>query len=171
MRIKNYGEFCFAGDSYYDRKYFETVNFSDDLDTSKPIGGLWLCPYLSNKHPSEWIDFVEENGTDPMMKDISHITIFGLKDDARVLILDDPHLFEKEYGRFIDRREGRLARSNIKFDEVKKEYDAFFVDGSIVTSLSTTSCAFLPVRLYGWDVETLYVMNPDILIEKDRFIL
>ena len=168
MKIKDYDEFCFAGDSYYDRKYFDQVHFSDEFDFSKPTGGLWLCPYLGNDNPSEWTDFVEEN---KMTKDISHITVFKLKEDARILILDDPYEFEREYGEFIDYREGRLARSNIKFDEVKKEYDAFFVDGSVVTLLSGVSCAFTPVRLYGWDVESLYIMNPDILIETGRFIL
>lgn len=168
MKINGYDEFCFAGGSYYDRRYFEPVHFSDDLDFNKPAGGLWLCPYLGNNYPSDWVGFVEDNC---MARDVSNITVFKLKDDAKILILKDPYEFEKEHGKFIDYRAGRLARSNIKFDEMKKEYDAFFVDGSIVKLLSGTSCAFGPVRLYGWDVETLYVMNPDILIETGSFIL
>lgn len=166
--INGYDKFCFVGGSYYDRKYFEETKCSDEFDFLKPIGGLWLCPYHNNKNPSAWIDFIKNND---MERDITHITIFELKENSNVLVLDDPYTFEEEYGRFIDYREGRLARSNIKFNEIKNEYDAFFIDGSIVTSVSGSYCASLPVRLYGWDVETLYVMNPDILIEKDRFIL
>ena len=168
-------DFVFMRDSFYDDFMFDDVIVEYDHYDGifKPYGGLWLSPYISQGYGyvSDWQNFVEDKLP---YKDISHCTVFSIKDDANVLILDDPFEFTRNYPLLVTPLipdSPSLVLCNVKFDKiVEYGYDAFYLSDEALewtNPYSTDS----PIRLFGWDVESLFVINKDVLIEKDRFIL
>ena len=57
--------------------------------------------------------------------------------------------------------------SNIDFEELAKEYDGIMVWIYRSSDIDLTRMSFdgIYYRMYGWDVDTLVVFNPDIIEE------
>ena len=65
-----------------------------------------------------------------------------------------------------------MVMNNVKFDKIIQDgYDAFFLDGDISTRVSGVSIFERPVKMFGWDVETLYIINKNILNVVDTFMV
>lgn len=167
--------FAYTGPLFYDEILFDDA-FVDPDDDFKPMGGLWMSPYLGKIDISEWISFIRCNIPDRVER-ASHCTLFSIKDDANVLILDNDIAFAKMYPQYIkeknsDRILEAMVMNNVKFDKIIQDgYDAFFLDGDISTRVSEVSIFERPVKMFGWDVETLYIINKNILNVVDTFMV
>ena len=114
--------------------------------------GLWASPIDSEYG---WKDWCEEENFRECQERLSFQ--FRLSDSARVYVIDGvsdlvniPHKMGSN---------GCLLGSYIDFEEMATKYDAIFltVEGQWATRLSTE------INLYGWDCESILVMNPDVI--------
>lgn len=117
----------------------------------KPTGGLWTSPV---KATEGWRWFCELEMPDR----ITHMFVkFNINKHARILkidslqdLMDTIDLYKIScndlFGDYID------------YEKLSKDYDAMWLtaEGQWRTRLTSPN-------LYGWDVETVFIMNPKIL--------
>ena len=173
--INGHDVFAYIGSRYYNELLFD-VPFVDKIDDFKPIGGLWTSPYIGEFIISDWRSFLRINLPDRFERE-DHCTLFSIKDDAKVLILDNDKKKKKMYHKKKKKKSTdtlieRMVLTNVKYDKIIEDgYDAFFLDGDICTKVSNASIFEMPVKMFGWDVETLYIINKNILNVVDTFMV
>ena len=119
---------------------------------SKPLGGYWMSPIDSIYSWKEWCleeDFRSDKYFESSVK-------LEFKDDAKIYIIDSYSDLEKLS--YINYRE---LIPTLDFEKISKEYDAIWltVKGEQVTRFSK------PISLYGWDCESVLVMNPQSIYQ------
>ena len=147
------GTYIHYGHDSFDKELFNPIKNSSWQN--KPRGGLWSSPIDSERG---WRNWCEGEGF-RLDKLNDHFT-FTIKDTARVLRIDnkdnlddipilhkDRSVFPNEYDYYLD------------FKKITKDYDAILFD--------LTSDPRLYWSMYGWDVDTLLVLNPDIVEEVE----
>ena len=121
---------------------------------SKPKGGLWASPLDTNMGWRDWCkseDFRECNEENSFT--------FALADAARVLSikqssdLNDLPKIETDY----------FNKMYLDFEELTKQYDAIEVSISSSYDLDGDWHETLYYKLYGWDCDSILIMNPDIV--------
>lgn len=117
---------------------------------NKPFGGLWACNAKSN----DWYNFCKSE--DFKAESLSKHFKFKLSADARILMFDS--VYNVLYCPQI--KDPIIMFDNIKsvypdFEEISKYFDAIWYSKSRYQ---------LYYMLYGWDVDSLLVLNPDIII-------
>lgn len=114
---------------------------------SKPFGGLWASPIDAPYGWKEWNDNHE-------CKECSDSNKFEfiLKDDANVLYIDDIFILDD-----LPKQESSiLLWITLDFEKLLKDgYDA--IEVCISTDFG------LYDKLYGWDCDSILIMNPDII--------
>ena len=130
--------------------------FNTDLTNNginKPKGGLWSSPY--NKDTiSGWYQFCKEQNF--VKADNTVGVIFTLKEEARVYTIDSKEDLDNLVNKYPnDVLEILKERAGLNFIAVSKDYDAIYL---------TDKCKWAtifsrPNTLYGWDCETLLVLN------------
>jgi hypothetical protein len=144
------------GADVFDKKLFLPIGKSS---WRKPTGGLWTSPINSNYGWKQWCK--DEHF---YKKNLKKSFKLQLKSNARILLIHclsdlkrlksnyllPPHLVKKTFGddfntRFPD------------FEYYSKKYDAIWLteQGRWKTRLTR------PYTLYGWDMETVFIMNPN----------
>lgn len=115
----------------------------------KPRGGLWG----SNENTGHigWSKWVR---TSEMDKDLLKSFNFKLKDDARVLVVTGTELLNSDCNIL-----GGLPSQYKDWMKVKDEYDAVYIDAG-----SDKNLYFL---YYGWDCDSILVLNIDSVEEVD----
>ena len=124
-------------------------------------GGLWACPIESGK---QWTEFVSDTTMD---KDISKSFTFRLKEDAKVLEISGPKdlnyiplcsiniMGDLSQPMF----RGNLVNDfkvNLDFEKIAENYDAIIINAG--------SDVLLYHMFYGWDVDSILVLNKDVVI-------
>lgn len=119
---------------------------------TKPHGGFWASRKYGESTWKDWC-FKEDFRVYSFDRSIE----FTLKDGARVLELSDvnqldnlPILSKEKYG-------GRCPTYDLNFEELVKQYDA----------IEVTNITNLYWALYGWDCNSILIMNPDIVEVKE----
>lgn len=126
-------------------------------DFIKPAGGLWASPYTPDEEYSsvwhEWCDFnmpgwIKEYGV-----------VFELKSDTKILVIDSLEDLKNcctKYG--INTSLGKV----LDFEKIAINYDCIFLttNGEISTRYEHE------YSLYGWDVESLLVLNIDCVFNS-----
>ena len=130
--------------------------FNKDLTNNginKPKGGLWSSPY--NKDTiSGWYQFCKEQNF--VKADNTVGVIFTLKEEARVYTIDSKEDLDNLVNKYPnDVLEILKEIAGLNFIAVSKDYDAIYLTdkGQWATRFSQ------PNTLYGWDCETLLVLN------------
>ena len=155
------------GHSKFDPKKFQPV-YNRYL-SNKPYGGLWACPTVDVD--IDWKTWSEnENFRTDKLKEYFD---FKIKKDSRVLVIKDIKDIDKLPRIVSDdpNLKGVLVYDSmnldIDFEKLKENYDAMLVymyrSKDIPKELMC--CDGIYYKLYGWDVDTLLVMNPDIIEE------
>ena len=122
---------------------------------NKPKGGLWSSPY--NKDTiSGWYQFCKDENF--IKGDNSVGVIFSLKEEARIYTIDtkeDLDNLANKYPIVVKENLRYNFMSTIDYTKVSKDYDAIYLTdkGQWATRFSR------PNTLYGWDCETLLVLN------------
>ena len=111
----------------------------------KPYGGLWCSPVNSEWGWKDWCKAEEFSSCDT-----SNSFQVKLHDWAKVLVIDNEEDLLKLYPK-------KYEFGEYDFERVAKEYDAIWltVQGQDETRHSR------PYNLYGWDCETVLIMNPE----------
>ena len=130
--------------------------FNKDLTNNginKPKGGLWSSPY--NKDTiSGWYQFCKEENF--VKADNTVGVIFTLKEEARIYTIDTKEDLDNLANKYpIVVKENLRYNFMIDYTKVSKDYDAIYLTdkGQWATRFSR------PNTLYGWDCETLLVLN------------
>lgn len=138
-------EYIHYGSDKFDIKKFkpiENIRFFN-----KPRGGLWGCESTSK---FSWKDFAKSE----MDTDISTYFKFRIKSNAKVLKLhtqDDFNKFHSIYRSSGDTPLKMLVAYD--FERVAKDYDV--IDFKVKE---------LYYQLYGWDLDSILVLNPNVII-------
>lgn len=142
----HYGADAFDSDKFYPIKN----------SWVKPSGGLWASPKTSDRG-WEYFCRIEDYKPESLNKSFE----FKIKKNSRVCVIDS--LFDLHRLPSYD-TEGLYPRKYLDFEKLEIDYDAIWLtwNGQCETRMppEILGCQF---DLYGWDVETLLVMNKDII--------
>lgn len=120
----------------------------------KPMGGLWGSPIDSSL---DWTSFVNGENFNKQ-KYIKNSFKFKLNTDS-VLIIDDAHKLDNlphlDTWETICDKPMHSFYDELDFEQLAKSYDAMVV--------LISSDYKLYERLYGWDVDSVLVFNPDVV--------
>ena len=149
-------KFIHYGSNNFEIDRFEKIKNRHDMSFEKPDGGLWASPINSRDNWHDWClnnDFHTEKLKDSF--------IFTLLPNSRVLTIKTVQDITNILNMLTAVPLGRKRR-HIDFEELLKlGYDAIevYIDDVDVY-----------YRLYGWDVDSLLVLNPFCIevIEHDR---
>ena len=135
------------GSNNFDINKFESIKNQREMSFEKPYGGLWASPVGSRYNWHDWClnnDFHTEKLKDSFVFTLQPnsrvITVKTIQDISNILAVVP-----------LERRQG----NHIDFEELLKlGYDAIevYIDNVDVY-----------YRLYGWDVDSLLVLNPDCI--------
>ena len=135
---------------------------------NKPFGGLWSSPTKDvDVGWARWC-MQEEFYVDKLDKYFD----FKLKDNARVLRIEKIKDLEKLpkvdlYDELVNLQALNIMHSvkymhfDIDFEEIVKNYDAILV--YMYRDEESKGMKSMYFELYGWDVDTLLVLNPDVI--------
>ena len=143
-------KFIHYGHDKFEKDKFELVK--NRLDASKPTGGLWASRIDS---PNGWKDWCESNefGTEKLTTSF----MFTLKEDAKVLIITNTKQLEQ-----LPKMKNPLPIptmwSMIDYEALATEYDAL--------ELLISEDYELYFSLYGWDCDSIVIMNPEVIIQE-----
>lgn len=149
MKLVHYGAKAF------DKKLFNKITNKYSW-MNKPGGGLWTSPIKSNH---SWLKWCEEN--EYREYEYDNCFYITLKDNAKILKVDS-----------IDDLKGLpLIKTTIlekDFIDFKKLYDVY--DCIWLTEIGETSTRYTnPLSLYGWDCESVFIMNPNCFTMDNNF--
>lgn len=139
------------GHNEFNKDKFEPIK--NRLEASKPSGGLWASRIDSNNSWKKWCES-EKYET----KKLSTCFVFSLKEDAKVLSITSSDQLKE-----LPKMKNLLPTmwKMIDYEELAKEYDALEV--------LISEDRELYFDLYGWDCDSIVIMNPNsIIIESDK---
>ena len=128
----------------------------------KPTGGLWCSEYKEDTI-SSWHEWCHAENFHEGRLDCG--TIFEIKDNARIFIIDkfSDLLYLSEH---YELKDGVISTflSSLDFESIAKDYDAIKL-----TENGEHETRFTKPSLYGWDVESMLIMNFDIVKNQKTF--
>ena len=143
-------EFVHYGHKYFDKKLFKPVTNWEIH--SKPKGGLWASDVTAKYGWKDWC-----KGEDFRECCTDNSFVFSLTSNARVLIINKVSDL-KMLPRFKTEVFDASIWYSLDFEQIAKDYDAMEVNISNDPDLY--------YKLYGWDCDSIVVMNPDIVVVK-----
>lgn len=141
----------------------------------KPSGGYWAsavnAPYgwidfLNSQYASEDDDWNKElDPTDkPSVFEAPKASFFKISENARVLVIDSAsakqELPKQDIGSFPSLLGLSIANDAIDFEALSEEYD--------VIDFRFSDDENLYMEFYGWDCDSIVVMNPDVVQKISR---
>lgn len=158
------------GNDKFIYSYFTPISNNREY-SNKPHGGLWSSPI--NDVDVSWETWCR--GEDFMTDRLEKHFDFRLKDNARLLVIKDIKDLDKLPRVNIDDEMSLIHtycildfNANIDFEKLKEDYDALLVymyRSSDISEEDMIGNNTIYYKLYGWDVDTLLVMNPDVIEE------
>lgn len=127
-------------------KFVEPDPIKNLICFSKPSGGLWASRKDGDFTWKEWCE-AEEFHLDSFGTSFE----FTVKENAKILELNN-----KEQLKYLPKIEGygsRLKECWLDFEKLEKSYDA----------IELTNIGSLYWELYGWDCNSILIMNPKIV--------
>lgn len=139
------------GNEEFKREKFEPIKNRSMM--AKPLGGFWASPVDSER---SWKEFCERDG---VACDMTKSFTFSLSENARVLSINSVDDLAKLP---VDTKGPNslclaLGLDPIPdFEELAKNFDAIEV--------SISSDGRLYDKLYGWDVDSICIFNPEVIV-------
>lgn len=153
MRFIHYGHRCFDKERFVPIQNRECWN--------KPSGGLWASPVDSEYG---WRVWCEESNFAECEEENSFT--FSIKPEANIYFIrtveaaNNLPRAESEYS--IGRIMPETAFSTI----MGIDFEAMVKDGVDAIVYEQSACPQLYWKLYGWDCDSILVMNPDIVVPE-----
>lgn len=124
-----------------------------------PTGGFWAAPY--NKYTiSPWFDYLIDNRDSYLEKRINNASIFTLKDDAKILTIDNYETLKKiiekypSYHHLLNYYKNQNSNElSINYELLSKDYDGIYVNYKNFEYSRDT------IIFKEWDVNTLLLFN------------
>lgn len=134
------------GSNEFDINKFEKIKNKEEF--VKPLGGLWASRVDIN---TGWKNWCLNTGFDAKLDEYF---IFSLKEDTKILTIDNNEQL-KELPKLNNSFE---LYCNLDFEKLSEEYDAI----EVLISKDQN----LYFSLYGWDCDSIVVMNPSKIIQE-----
>lgn len=150
------------GADHYDPAKFKPINYTDPgaVLNNKPWGGLWGCPENSKRGWGDWCRREQFN-----TQSLEHSFRFRLSPDAKIYVIDN----EQDLVNISTSM--RLAYLvcqgyySIDFERLLNEgYDGIYVTDNALWMRWFHGPNRNIVGLNSWDVESICVFNPDVII-------
>lgn len=143
------------GNKHFDLTKFKPVKNADGGSTKPASGGFWASPIDSEWGWKQWCEaeiFHVEN--------LATWFEFELASDARVLHISNVNHLKK-----LKRYEWELQSILFTpdFEDAAKHWDAIELHLTEAPTLSNMESLYF--QLYGWDCDSILIMNPEIVIE------
>lgn len=148
MKQKKYIHY---GHKRFDRRLF--VPIMNDGCLTKPYGGFWASPVDAK---FGWKDWNDDSKFVDCAADNSFT--FALSPDANVLVIDNADKLSTLPQMPYDGR-GGLPWVSLDFEAIRDS-------GVDVIEYVLSSDGRLYFAMYGWDCDSILVMNPDIIMEE-----
>lgn len=134
---------------HYGHKFFDDNLFKEieNKDFVKPLGGLWASAINAEYG---WKDWCKENNFRDCIEQNSFK--FKLKSEARILKIDSVEVLKKLP---VIEMPYNFSWITLDFEKIKKEYD--------VIEVLISEDSRLYWDLYGWDCDSLLVLNKDCI--------
>ena len=145
--MKNYIHY---GHTKFDKSVFNKIKNVDC--STKPKGGLWASDVESEHGWKEWCNENEFRDCDK-----ENSFTFTLSDDAKILYIESVNDLES-----LPKGKDKFGLNFsswylLDFEKLAETYDA--------VEVSISSDFDLYYKLYGWDCDSIVIMNPDIVME------
>lgn len=119
---------------------------------NKPEGGLWTSPFNPDTG-SEWIEWMNAEHFNVPCKD-SPITFLRVNNDGKFLVINTLNDLIEVLNIFQIKSEFPV----LDYEELSR-----YVDGIYLTSKGQWATRLTRPSLYGWDCETVLIMNPKVI--------
>ena len=138
------------GHTKFDKSMFTKIKNVDC--STKPKGGLWASDVYAKRGWKEWCDAEEFRDCNK-----ENSFTFTLADDANILHIDS--VSDLQSLPKVDDKFGIIFSSWIllDFEKLAEIYDA--------VEVSISSDFDLYYQLYGWDWDSIVIMNADVVVE------
>ena len=145
--MKNYIHY---GHTKFEKSVFNKIKNVDC--STKPKGGLWASDVESEHGWKEWCNENEFRDCDK-----ENSFTFTLSDDAKILYIESVNGLES-----LPKGKDKFGLNFsswylLDFEKLAETYDA--------VEVSISSDFDLYYKLYGWDCDSIVIMNPDIVVE------
>lgn len=151
------------GSEHFNKERF--VSVENRIAFTKPYGGLWGSPINTE---CNWENWCKSN--DFELKRLEKCFYFKLKSKAKRLYINNVDQL-KELPKV---KQPEIFSINLwdtlDFEKLSEEYDALEITLTYEdkTKIEDLWSGGLYQRLYGWDVDSILVMNPDIVEEIEN---
>lgn len=160
-------EYIMIGSPIITREIFRNVLRPLNNYSHKPSGGFWACELISNiGNISNWLTYLQDADSIARYKDINKSTIFTLKENSKILVLDSKDKIielSKKYPsyHYILGFKDELADENTIFDfeKISQCYDGIYVN------LDRMDYNTVVTLFDNWCVSTLLLFNLDCIKE------
>lgn len=143
-------EYIHYGDKKFNKKKFEEIK---NIMFVKPLGGLWASRVDSEYG---WKSWCESQNFHPEKYRENNYFKFKLRENAKVLTIANREQLEKIIKQNLSEDYKALFVA-LNFEELAKQYDA------IEVLISEDNRLYWD--LYGWDCDSILVMNKDVIEE------
>lgn len=157
MRFIHYGHKSFDKDAFIPVQNKESFN--------KPIGGLWGSPIDSEYGWKDWCKASSFRECDE-----GNSFVFSLKPDANIYYIrsvDEAKNLPRA-GKIHDLPVGipNLITGEAPCMIMGVDFEAMVKDGIDAILYEQSACMQLYWTLYGWDCDSILVMNPDVILPE-----
>lgn len=117
---------------------------------TKPMGGLWASDIEA---PYGWRDWCEDEHFH--MDQFEKFFQFHLSEDANVFFVDSHEKLEQ-----LPQAEGSIPKWYLI------DFEAALAQGIDAIEISISKCTELYWDLYGWDCDSILIMNKDVIVPE-----
>ena len=143
-------QYIHYGDDNFDINKF--IPISNRSEATKPFGGFWGSRKNADFSWKEWCTEI-----DLKSKDLTKKIQFSLSNGAKILVINNIKLLDK----LPQNEENHIVNKlfvTLDFEKLSKQYDAIEV--------LISEDERLYELLYGWDCDSILVMNPNVIITE-----
>ena len=140
---------------HYGNEKFDIDKFipiSNRPETTKPIGGFWGSRKDTDLGWKEWCAEI-----DLKSKDLTKKLQFSLSENAKIIVIDNIKCLDKLPQNENNHIVNKLFIT-LDFEKLSRQYDAI----EVLISKDER----LYELLYGWDCDSILVMNPNVIITE-----
>lgn len=144
-------QYIHYGDDNFDINKF--IPISNRSEATKPFGGFWGSRKNADFSWKEWCTEI-----DLKSKDLTKKNQFSLSNGAKILVINNIKLLDK----LPQNEENHIVNKlfvTLDFEKLSKQYDAIEV--------LISEDERLYELLYGWDCDSILVMNPNVIITEN----
>lgn len=143
------------GHEEFDMRRFRSVSNGRYLGI-KPVGGLWASPIEAERSWKKWCE--DENYSECHEDDSFRFT---MRNPDKIFYIDSEESFKEFAGRYALTEEARFGSGDAA---VFIDFEKMLSDGWDALEISLTDYWRLYDLLYGWDCDSIVVLNRDAIV-------